>query len=272
MNQNKYFMDGYLKRNFDKLKTEAIPNNWDAVFIVFGREGTGKTTMASQCCDYLDGGRFDIDVCVFTTQQFEEAIENSPDESSILWDEAITGANVATHATKISSTIVSKMTQIRRKKMKIFLCFPYLDMLNKYFVKRCAGSFLIYAKSFKDRGYYKFYNAEKTRKIHYLMKEKYKYNPDMALKQVLPSFYNQFSNKLCLDKKQYDKKKDEALTTQTEDSDMYRNRYIIAIKYIKENPRNCTVEGFAQACGINRKTMYGLVENLPKLNLPTTVR
>jgi hypothetical protein len=201
------WMNHYLQDNLDIILNLAIPNNWDCLFVLFGREGCGKTTLGTQCAKYL-AENFNLSTTVFTPDQFTKACENAKPESAILWDEAITGANSATHASKVSVNIISQLTQIRKKKLKIFLCFPYLDLLNKYFIKRCTGGVYIYAKGYDKRGYAKFYNHMELSMLYGFMKDRYKYYPDGATKVCNSSFYFKFSKCFCLDEKEYDEKKE----------------------------------------------------------------
>jgi hypothetical protein len=209
------WIDGFLKNNLDIVKDKAIPNKWDCLAIIFGIEGAGKSTIASQCAHYLDPN-FNIENVVFTPEQFETAIDECKPESSIVWDEAITGANVAMYASKISISIISKLTQIRKKKLKIFLCFPYMFMLNKYFLSRCLFSIYVYAKNFDDRGYYKFYNNKKSQILYFLMKDRYPYYPDMAFSKIFPGFHGRFSKEFMVNEDVYDEKKE---TSRVQDSD-----------------------------------------------------
>lgn len=203
------WMNHYLQDNLDIILNEAIPNNWDCLFVLFGREGCGKTTLGTQCAKYL-AKDFSLVTTVFTPDQFTNACENSAPESAILWDEAITGANSATHASKVSVNIISQLTQIRKKKLKIFLCFPYLDLLNKYFIKRCTGGIYIYAKSYKSRGFAKFYNHMELSMVYGFMKDRFKYFPDGATKVCNSSFSFKFSKCFCLPEAEYDKKKEDS--------------------------------------------------------------
>jgi len=203
------WFDGYLKSNLNIIKEEAIPNKWDCVMILFGREGCGKTTLGTQICKYLDE-RFNLVHTVFTPEQFTEAVEKAEPESAILWDEAITGANISTHASKISVQIVSQLTQIRKKKLMLFLCFPYLNLLNKYFILRCIGGIYIYAKTFTERGHAYFYDHKKLAYLYGFMKEKYRYYPNGAIGFCPKNFYFKFSSCFCLPEKEYDFKKEES--------------------------------------------------------------
>ena len=204
-----FSLDGYFYNNLMIIKDEAIPNDWDGLIIVHGKEGAGKTTLATQAAITLDFD-YNIDGTVWRADNFEELIDNCKPESSILWDEAITGATATQWANSVSQAIITKLTIIRKKKLKIIICFPYLWMLNKYFVSRCVASVYVYAKGFKDRGHAFFYNQEQTEYIYALMKEKYRLSPSKAYNVGHKSFYFRYRNVLCLPEKEYQKRKDEA--------------------------------------------------------------
>ena len=254
-----YYMDRFLKSNLDIFLNEAIPNKWDGLFIITGREGSGKSYFTSQIAAYCDIN-FGIKYCVYTPQQFENAIDYCKPESSIMWDEAITGANVSTHASKISVSIVSKLTQIRKKRLKIFLCFPYLSMLNKYFIARSIGGFYIYAKNFADRGHGLFYDSTKLQKLYFLMKEKFRYNPQDAIKVVKPNFPFNYPNVLTLDEKEYDLKKEKSRIdmAKNDSRDLWKDRLKTLIDHIRKN-NGYTWNDVAKLYGIRRPT---LIQNL----------
>lgn len=197
-----FSLDGYLYANNEIIKKKAIPKNWDCFAIIHGREGSGKTTLATQICYHLDPN-FSVKNIVWTVEQFDKAIDEAEDESAILWDEAITGARANQHADEISQRIISKLTMIRKKKLKIIICFPYLYMLNKYFVSRCLFSIYVYAKGFSKRGYAYWYGSRKTEILYNLMKEKYRYDYLGAIREAKKNFYFRFTGMFCADEDEY---------------------------------------------------------------------
>jgi energy-coupling factor transporter ATP-binding protein EcfA2 len=209
-NNISFGLDPWYKANLDILLQKAIPNKWDALIIVFGREGAGKSTLASQTALYLHE-QYDIKYTVFSPEQFIEVCDNCEEEAAINWDEAITGANAQMYAEQISRIIISKLTQIRKKRLKIILCFPYLWMLNKYYVSRSIFSVYTYATAFDNRGHAKFYDSRKTELIYGLMKDRFKYDWMKAISCVKPNFYFRFSSKFILDEEKYDIKKTESI-------------------------------------------------------------
>jgi hypothetical protein len=204
-----YYIEKLLKINWDIILEEAIPNNWDCLGIVFGKEGSGKTTFAVQTCKYLDK-TFCAERVVFTPEQFIKACDSALPEEAILWDEAITGASIDKQMGNMGKAIVTKLTMIRRKKLKILILLPYLLMMQKYFVNRCLFSVYVYAKGFSKRGYLKFYNQTQTEYLYNLMKDKYRNSYLGAMSHSTYSFDARFHSKFPIDFVEYEKRKEEA--------------------------------------------------------------
>lgn len=256
------YFDSYYRSNLDIIKNEGMKHKWDCLAIFFGQEGAGKSTLAIQTAWNRDP-TFCLDRVVFTPDEFIKAIDEAEPEQAIVWDEAITGANVMMFASKISNIIISKLTQIRKKRLYIFLCFPYLHMLNKYFVSRALFSCYVYARDFDDRGYFKFYNAKKTQILYAMMKEKYTYFPQTAIHKVTPGFFSHFSGKFPLDEKKYDIKKEKARIENDKDnsngSDKWRTAFSKLVEYVKRKGIN--MKEIAIATGMNYSTLRGLSVN-----------
>jgi len=251
----KFWLDSHIDSNMNIFMNEAIPNNWDGLFIISGGEGSGKTYFTSQISLFCDH-RFTLYQCVFTPSQFNEVTEKCPPESSIMWDEAIQGAMSEQHATEMQMIIIKKLTQIRKKRLKIFLCFPYLFMLRRYFIERALCGFHIYAKGFDDRGYGKFYSSPQLLRLQYLMKEKYKYNSFEAIKECYGDFQFRFDKTFCLPEKEYDIKKEEARTSDENASkkDLGKYRAILFARELHDK-YNYSYDALAKMCKISKATM-----------------
>ena len=250
-------IDRFYRDNLDIIKDQAIPNNWDGLGLFFGREGSGKSTLVFQTALYLDPA-FNLSRVVFTPEQFENLIDNVPDGSAVVWDEAVTGASSTDHASKISSSIIKKLVQIRKKKLKILLCYSYLYSLNSYFIGRCLFSVYVYAKNFDDRGYAYFYSQPQTETLYWMMKDKYRYNRNMAISKAYKSFYFKFSKVFCLDEKLYDDKKEFARVSVvgiTKD----RDRLVKIICWLKET-KKCTLIDISKVLGISAAGVTLLVK------------
>jgi hypothetical protein len=257
----KFWMHDYYRKNLDLLLNEAMPNNWDGFGIIFGMEGAGKSTIGTQSAIYCDE-KFNIDKCAFLPNQYEEAMDKSPPESSILWDEAITGANAAQHASKIQSSVISKLTQIRKKKLKSFICFPYLYMLRRYFIERATFGIYVYAKDFNDRGHAYFYSQPKLIKLYNTMKKR-EDNQLMAVKSCWKSFYFSYPKTFCLPEKEYDNKKENArIINEREGKDnLWKNRTGILFNELNKN-HGYTYQRVADMFNINKVTLVQAMKGL----------
>jgi hypothetical protein len=262
MIDKRFWMDRAYQNNLDIVLNEGIKNNWDAVIIVFGSEGSGKSTITSQSAYYLDRN-INIDHCVFTPTQLDEAIEKLPPGSSIQWDEAITGANAQQFASEMQQRIISKFTQIRKKKLKIFMCFPYLDMLRRYFLSRCLFGIYVFAKGFDDRGHAFMFNQNKLLHLHYLMKEKYRYNPNLAISKVRSDLYFKYPNYLCYNEKEYDTKKDKSRVENENQSkqNIWKQRFGIAFKVI-QSKKPITIQELADKIGVSKRGLYQVISDM----------
>lgn len=252
-----YCLSGYMKANLDIILQEAIPNNWDSVIILHGKEGVGKSTLAFQMAGYIDKN-FDIPNIVFTPDQFLEAVNTLPVGSAIVWDEAITAANAAMWASKISQIIVTRLTMIRKKKYKILICFPYLHMLNKYFVYRCRASIFVYSKGFTNRGHYLFYNQEQTEFVYGIIKEKYKFQQHKAFFSSKHAFYERFTRHMYVDENAYNEKKDSATKFQMDVKDGWKEMACNCIEMVRQHPQGISIIDLAKKLKKTKQYLYQL--------------
>lgn len=260
--------DNYLYQEMHCIIERGIPNKWDCLGIIFGREGSGKTTLASQICKFMDP-TFNLDRVVFTPEQFLQAIDGCQPEQAIQWDEAVTGATAQGQANEISQAIVSKLTTIRRKRLKIILCFPYLHMLNKYFISRCLFSIYVYANAFDDRGHALFYNRWKTDSLYGAMKIKYTYSPLRATREITSSFFFKYPNMLCVPEEPYEDKKERSTRVElgSKKDAKERQRLATLIRYLAKNKILCMKE-IAPILGVHYETIRNIAGGTAETSEP----
>ena len=263
---NKFWMNDWLEAEVDVVNNEAIPNKWDCLTLIFGMEGSGKTVFAGQLAWKLKPkySRLTMDNVVFSPPQFDEAIEKLPEESVIIWDEAITGAMSAKGASAMALAIIQKLTMIRKKRLKMILCFPYIDILNRFYINRCLFAVKVTANDFNDRGYFAFYSQPRIEKVHFLAKMQYKFNQYMAWKKQNPNFEGRFGEFFPFDEQEYEAKKDAARSWQEEGdarlstSDRYMGKIL---KKIQEGKlEGMSIPKFARLMGIADTMLYKILE------------
>ena len=254
-----YGMDGYVYSNLKRIKDRAIRNNWDAFIIVWGKEGTGKSTYAAQTGLFLDPN-MTLDNWAWTAEQFEDKIMNAAPESAVVWDEAITGANAAQWASAVSQTVINLLTQIRKKRLKIIICFPYLNMLNKYFVSRCIASVWVYARSFTDRGYARFYNQKQTEFAYGLVKEKYRLRPFEGIKNANYAFSFRYGKTMPVPRDEYEQLKDAGIkAAKSQKTDIWKDHFINLVRAVRDrcaDKKDISIAKLAKDIGLSSVYIY----------------
>lgn len=204
VNEDEYYMDGYLKQNLDIAK-KVIREDWDMVFVVDGGEGSGKSVCAMQCAYFCDP-KLKIESIVFTPAEFRNAILNSKPYQAIIYDEAYTGLSARATMTMINRTLVSMLAEIRQKNLFVFVVMPTFFDLDKYVALwRSRALINVYTGDSFERGYFKFFNKTRKKDLYIRGKKFYNYNKPDA------NFYGRFTKFLPVDETEYKKKKRDAL-------------------------------------------------------------
>lgn len=197
--EEKYY-DQYLVNAFELIK-EAVARKWDGLFYVGGYEGDGKSEFAAQMAYYFDP-TYCLDRCVFTPQQFIEAVDKAQPKQAIVYDEA-QDVMESTAKDKTAQEIKSLMTRIRKKQLFIIIVAPDFWRINKYlFIHRARAFLRIYSRGL-DRGFFEYYNREKK---HELKIKGQRYEQLV----VKPNFRGRFTHWFPLDQEEYEAKKDAA--------------------------------------------------------------
>lgn len=245
-------IDGYLLSVLNDSE-ELIKKNFDCIGLVTGEEGAGKTTLAMQCCYYLDQNFNNNHIC-FNARGFEELLKTLPKGSAILWDEADdVGSN---WASAMMITLKKTFKRIRKMNYKIFLVTPTFHDLNKYFaIHRTRFLINVYAE-FTERGMFRFYDSFAKKKLYINGKK------EMNMRAYKSTFYGAFKNypkSFPVDFEKYEKDKDEATLEALGDKgtgkdmrmDYYKNlRLLLESKGYKLGNKD-----YAEVFGLTRQTI-----------------
>ena len=203
-------MDGYLKSNLDLIKGK-MGEDWDCVFTIDGREGSGKSVLAMQIVEYLChdlGGSLKIENVVFTPFEFLDAIKRAKKFEGIIYDEAFTGLDSSGSYQFVNRTLIKAIAEIRQKNLFVCIVMPtYFDLMK--YVALWRSRFLIhtYTPDNWQRGYFTFFNDAKKKDLFLKGKKFYEYGV------VKANFYGRFSGAYVISEKEYRQKKLDSLTT-----------------------------------------------------------
>ena len=200
INEQEYYYDGYLVNNLEIIN-QAVNKKWDGIYYFGGYEGDGKSEFAAQVALFHDP-TYCLDRCVFTPEQFTEAVNKAKPKQAIVYDEA-QDAFESTNRDKSARAIKSLMTRIRKKQLFIIIVAPDFWRINKYlFIQRSRAFIRVYANGL-ERGFFEFYNREKKHELRILGQR----NEKLV---VSPNFRGRFTHWFPLDQEAYEDKKDKA--------------------------------------------------------------
>lgn len=198
------YMDGYLSTNLELYK-KMVKDKHDLIFVVVGREGFGKSTLAAEVLKYLDP-TFDLDRCYMNGDDFIQALKDANEPfKAYLYDEGqeFTSRGAMTEFNKV---LVQVLSRVRSKQLYVGICIPSFFELDKYPAIHRSNFLLEVYNHNAKRGFFKFWNWEKKKDLYILGKKFYNYNV------VGANFIGRFTDSAFpFDKTAYNKKKETSM-------------------------------------------------------------
>ncbi len=209
-----YYVAKPIYRQFQNSIKKVSKGNQDRVYVVDGREGVGKTTVAFQFA-YIVDPNFSLDNVVFTAEQFEDKIRKLDKFRALVFDESFNGLSSKGALSKQNKKLVRLLMECRQRSLYVFVVLPSIFLLEKYVaVFRSQCLFHSFAsKKNNDRRYYKVYNYHNKKLLYLLGKHLMDYTKPKVPKSY--RFYAKFPP--TIDKVAYEKKKHEAFLSNDED-------------------------------------------------------
>jgi len=245
------YMDNNLYERLQKTK-KRVKRDEDRVFIVDGPERTGKSTFTQQKARVLDPSFTHERMCM-TVPEFREAIENANKYQAIVFDEGFRGFSSRNTMTVINKILVTKMMEIGQKNLFIFIVLPTFFMLESYVVlHRATGLFNVYKRR-NQRGYWKYYNKNKLKRLYVMGKKFHTYAGKNFPK---PNFRGRFLDQYVINEKAYRKKKLDSFKQSEMDID---NQPRVGAKYF--NQRNMLLAMLKKKYNMTQEDISKFCEN-----------
>lgn len=133
-----YHVNNRLKEKWDKIKDGKLKlMDNDKVYIVDGRERTGKSTFALQQACYIDPTLVhDIKRICFSADEFLEAIRKTDSDDKVtkcvVFDEAFRGLSSRGAMSKVNKKIITALMEVGQKNLVIWIVLPSFFMLDLY--------------------------------------------------------------------------------------------------------------------------------------------
>lgn len=199
------YYDGFVASEFQNIRDNIIPKDWDWISFIDGMEGAGKSTLAQQLALLCDP-TFNIDRICFTPQEFKNAVCKAEKYQAIIFDEAYEGVASKDTLGEVVKSVCALLTQIRQKNLFVFILAPSFFDVTKYIALwRTKILFHVYVGEKYERGLYLVYTYSAKNELYIKGKKEYNYNV------VHSSAKARFTKQYIVDDKLYKEKKLKAL-------------------------------------------------------------
>lgn len=143
-------LDSKLIKIWDGIKDGKLEKKQeDRVYLVDGREGSGKSFFAIQQAKYIDP-LFSVDDIYFSPDKFLEAIRTAKPGKVIVFDEAFRGLSSKGSRSTVNRAIVQALMEVRQRSLIIFIVLPTIFLLE------------IYAACFRSEALFHIYKLKKN--------------------------------------------------------------------------------------------------------------
>jgi hypothetical protein len=224
-----YSIPKNLIKVWEGLSEKVIKQNSDRVYIITGKERSGKSTFAFQQAKYIDP-TFNVYRICFSPEQFLEQIRTAKKGSVVVFDEAFRGFSSKASLSKVNKLLVQSMMEVGKRNLIIFIILPVFTLLEPYIaISRSYALFIVFRLDKRGKKYrgWRCYTENKKAKIYYKAKKDFGIIP--YTKTILRGeFYSkvlQIGNKEervpyeTFQLEEYEHKKDLAFSGKTQDND-----------------------------------------------------
>jgi arsenate reductase-like glutaredoxin family protein len=217
-----YHVDNRLANKWDKIKGGKLKlQDNDRVYVVDGRERTGKSVFAMQQACYIDETLVDdLSRICFSAEEFLEAIRKTDSDEKhtkcVIFDEAFRGLASRGAMSRVNKSIVQALMEVGQKNLVLWIVLPSFFMLDLYpaMIRSNALFHIAQEKGTNKRVFYVYPHSKKGILYQNGIRKGWQYNIRTKNKG---RFYNNFPIKLlkesgCRFYEEYLKKKRFSLT------------------------------------------------------------
>lgn len=252
-----YTLPDFLIQKMDFASKRVSERKLDAVFMIDGDEGFGKTGISFLLAYYIawkTGRTFTLDNVFFDPHELINFI-NSTKNQVIVWDEAALGGLASGWQNKVQQMIIQTLMTCRSRQHIIFFNCPKFYRLNLYFVTdRASGLIHVYSEDGMNAGCVTYHMKEWLEKMMNFWQTKKRHPYKIFYNKLLRGTFPDGFKKGIIDEKEYDDKKDH-----------YTNKLLSTYSIEKYNAKQLKLE-YAIYCmkGKTRKEkseIFGVSEN-----------
>lgn len=247
------------KEKLDLMIHRMEKKKFDNCLIIDGKEGFGKTTLATQFCYYVSyetGRPFSVDNVYFRVKEMLEVMQKT-DRGIFLLDEAELDL-MSEQRGAMQRYFIQMLMAARKKNHFIVVIMPTIKKLKQYVVERAIGFVRVYSTDGLSRGTYAYYKEESKNLMfeNFLRTRRMDYRKYYTFNATFPDTYGKI-----IDEEEYDKKKDSAIASiGTEEKMTARTKKLIEFEYrlrlaIEKGFLNVTGRDLAKILGTTERTV-----------------
>ena len=153
-----FYIDKQIKKQLLKGQEAIRIAGQDRIYLITGKEGSGKSLLAMQLAYFVDNN-LSLDDVTMTADDFFDKIRTTT-KKVVIWDEIFAGLSSKGALTKENKRLVKILIECRQRGLTIFLCIHSIFLLEKYvaiFRSHALFNVQISRRSYKNR-FYKVYN------------------------------------------------------------------------------------------------------------------
>jgi len=206
-----YTLPDFLIEKMDFTANRVTKRKLDAIFMIDGDEGFGKTGISFLLAYYAawkTGRTFTLDNVFFDPNELINFI-NSTKNQVIVWDEAALGGLASGWQNKVQQRIIQTLMTCRSRRHIIFFNCPKFYRLNLYFVvDRATGLIHVYSEDGMNAGCVTYHMKDWLEKMmNFWSSKKKKPYKVFHSKRLRGTFPDGFKAGI-INEDEYDKKKD----------------------------------------------------------------
>lgn len=203
-----YYIDDKLKERWDKIRDgRLIKHDEDRVYIVDGKERSGKSLFSIQQAAYLDPN-FNLDRICFTPDELLKQIKEAPSGSAIIFDEAFRGLSSAQSRSNTNQQIKTALMEMGQRNLILFIVLPSFFLLDMYAaILRSHALFHIQKEVKSKRRVFMVFNEKKKWLLYHMGVKN-----GASYRKPFTKFRGNFYGKYPIDEEAYRAKKAKSLT------------------------------------------------------------
>lgn len=192
-----YHVEDRLKKAWDNIKDgKIVKMDEDRVYVVDGREGSGKSLFTFQQAAYIDPTIIENGMpritfsAEDTLKMIRQTKSTTKETKAIIFDEAFRGLSSRAALSKTNKQIIQALMEMRQNNLVLFIVLPSFFMLDIYpALSRSTALIHINKKKGKNQRAFYVYNYAKKAKLYNMgLKKGWKYG-------VFTQHKGRFSNK-----------------------------------------------------------------------------